>query len=96
MNNFVVIRPKKDKLEMDLVIKKLREIANDPEYIFGAFNEKNKTASCSDTIIKYLIDGKTITHVSTDSELITPDFLFLAIMENEENFDVFGYNIHPK
>lgn len=95
MHNFVVIRPKKNTEEIKEIISSLKNIANDPEYVFGPIKEGRKTVSCSDIILKLLLDKKILTKSSSLPQIITPDYLFWSVVKHG-NFEVVGYNINKK
>lgn len=96
MKNFVVIRPKNYYGKLDYTISGLTNIANDPEYVFGPLNETKKTASCSDIILKYLVDDKIVRNSYINPPIITPDYLFWKIENDSKNFEIIGYSIDKK
>jgi hypothetical protein len=96
MKNFIIYRPKNYYGKLDKITKNLRNIADDPEYVFGRLKEGEKTVSCSDIILKYLFDEGVIRISSPIPPLITPDYLFWAIEEDSSNFEVVGYDIQQK
>jgi hypothetical protein len=50
LEDFVVIRPKNYNGKLEETVSALKNMADDPSYVFGIFNEQKKTASCSDSI----------------------------------------------
>jgi hypothetical protein len=95
MVNFVVIRPKDYHGKLDEISKNLRAIANDPEYVFGMLNEEKKTVSCSDIILKYLVENNIIGNLPDKPQIIPPDYLFFATQRDNSDFQVIGYNVTP-
>ncbi len=96
MVNFVIVRPKNYNGKLENVSKKLIEVANDPEYVFGELKEGRKTASCSDIILKFLIEDEIIAELPDKPKIITPDYLFFATERDDPDFQIIGYNINPK
>lgn len=96
MNDFVILRPKNYYGKLDEVILDLKNIANDPEYKFGPIREGKKTVSCSDIILKNLVDKNIINALPKTPKIITPDYLFWSIQSNQLNSEIVGYNINPK
>lgn len=96
MNDFVIIRPKNYDGKLDKIILNLRKIADDPEYRFGPLEEGKKMVSCSDIILKYLIDEEILTNLPESPDFLTPDYLFWALEKNESNISIIGYNINLK
>ncbi len=94
LNNFVIIRLKNvDKI--DLIIKRLKEIADDPEYLFGLPNDKEKRATCADVIVNTLEKEGIFVDLFDRPEIITPDYLFLLTERNGVDFEIIDYNITP-
>ncbi len=96
MVNFVVVRPKNYKGRLEDISKKLKDVANDPEYVFGELKDGQKTASCSDIILKYLIEDEIISDLSDKPKIIMPDYLFFATERDDLDFQIVGYNVNPK
>ena len=96
MTNFVIFRPKNYYGKLDKIISEFKNIANDPDYVYGTYNEKNKKASCADVILKKLEGDGILTKSQNEPRIITPDYLFWAIKNDGSNFDVIGYNIRPR
>ncbi len=96
MENFVIVRPTGSAEELENVANNLRSIADDPEYLFGPMKEGRKTASCSDIILKYLIDEEVISILPKKPSIITPDYLYWVTENDELGFKIVGYNIKPK
>lgn len=96
MKNFIVARPKIINESIRSASQKLRDVANDPQYVFGILDEKAKTASCSDIILKTLVDNGIVSLSEPLPKLISPDYLLWVIYNNSEKFDFIGYDINPK
>lgn len=96
MKNFVVVRPINISDKLYRIDSRLRDIANDPEYVFGLFDETKKSASCSDVILKQLVKEKIVKNSSNLPWAITPDYLFWIAINNSRDFEVVGYNVSQK
>lgn len=96
MKNFAIIRPKNLGDKFPKIDLNLREIANNPDYIFGLLDETKKTASCSDVILKELIDKKVVVNLSNQPWVITPDYLFWITLNDKSNFEIVGYSVNSK
>jgi hypothetical protein len=92
VNNFVVIRPKNYSDNLNSVIKNLRDIADDPEYMFGLPKDGYKKTSCGDIIVRVLNNAGMVSNIDDEPEIITPDYLFLVIQRDRTNFEIIGYN----
>ncbi|MFZ2523609.1 MAG: hypothetical protein WAW92_04460 [Minisyncoccia bacterium] len=95
LHDFVIIRPKNYKDSLLEISNELKRIANDQTYLFGPYNEKDKTVSCSDIILKLLLDKGIIDNPTPFTKIITPDYLFWSIMGDRSNFDFVGYKLSP-
>jgi hypothetical protein len=83
IESLVVIRPKKyTKQTLQESIQKLKNIADDPTYVFG-FEEGN--TSCSELI--YRNSPQLFNTVVPEEVIITPDYLFS--MSNDDGFEIF-------
>lgn len=96
MTNFVIIRPKNYYGNLEKISYEFRNVANDPEFLYGTYNEDGKRGSCADIILKYLEKNRIIKKSAEEPEIITPDYLFWALKNDPSNFDVVGYNINPR
>ncbi len=96
MENFVVVRPKNYNNKLDTISSNLREIANNPDYVFGILDENKKTASCSDVILKQLVSEGVMVESSAKPWVITPDYLFWKSQASKESFEVVGYSVSNK
>lgn len=92
VDNFIVIRPRNYSRKLDNIKNNLKNIAEDPDYIFGLPKEGRKKASCADFIFKQLSD-ENIIRVSNAPKIITPDYLFWLAKNNPDDFEIIGYNI---
>jgi hypothetical protein len=92
VDNFVIIRPKNYSLKLDIIKSNLKNIAEDPDYIFGLPKYGNKKATCADLIFQQLLDEKIIRVVNAPN-IITPDYLFSVAKNNPEDFEIIGFNI---
>ncbi|MFZ2522004.1 MAG: hypothetical protein WAX44_01960 [Minisyncoccia bacterium] len=95
MKNFVVIRPKNYNERFGEIKSNLRKIADDPDYVFGPFDEKRKNASCSDVILKQLTKIELVSNKEIPW-IITPDYLFWTTQNNKTSLEIVGYNINSK
>lgn len=96
MNTFIIMRPKIRTETIDNVILELKNIANDPEYTFGIWDESKKKASCSDAIFKYLEKNGIISISSNIPTIITPDYLYWITKNDTAMFQIVGYNLTPR
>jgi len=88
IENFVVIRPKNYLGKLDVIKKKLINIAEDPNYSFGFPEEGEKKTTCVDFIFQQLIDNNLLNIPSDIPEKITPDYLYWTTQKNKNNFDI--------
>ena len=91
VDDFVVIRPKNYFLKLDIIKSNLKNIAEDPDYIFGLPTQKYKRATCADLIFQQLFH-ENIINASNVPEIITPDYLFWIVKNDSNNFEIIGYN----
>ncbi len=92
IDSFVIIRPKNYSSKLDIIKINLRNIAEDPDYIFGLPKQGYKRATCADLIFKQLLDEKIISAENVP-KIITPDYLFWATVNNPDDFEIIGYHI---
>lgn len=92
LDNFAIIRPKKYFQKLDKIKNDLKNIAQDPDYSFGLPEEGRKKTTCADLIFKELSSEKMLGGPDSP-EIITPDYLFWATINNPDDFEVVGYNI---
>lgn len=95
MNNFVVFRMKEGRKNPDKIkryIENLINIADDPEYLFGIYNQNKKTATCSDAILNFIKNNGLVEDINIPT-IVTPDYLFWTGIKDTDNFELVGYNI---
>lgn len=96
MVNFVIFRPKNYNGKLGEITSYLKNVAYDPDFLYGILDEKRKRASCADIILKQLEKNGLIYKNKNEPQIITPDYLFWIIGTNDKNIDVVGYNINPR
>ncbi len=92
VENFIIFRPKNYLGKLEIIKNNLKEIAYDPEYIFGLPEEGPKRATCADLIYTQLSKENIISRVN-DRDTITPDYLFWVAKNNPDDFEIVGFNI---
>lgn len=91
INNFVIIRPKNYSNKLDTIKNNLKNIAEDPNYVFGLPEGGRKKATCADLIFNQLrIENIIVT--SDAPRIITPDYFFWLTKESPKDFEIIGYN----
>lgn len=92
VQNWVIIRPKKYNGTLDTIKNNLIHIADDPDYVFGIPKKGFKRALCADLILDQLTKYSLIKQTGVP-KFITPDYLFLTMTDQQEDFQIIGYGI---
>lgn len=93
LENFVIIRPKNYGDNLENVLQRFKEIADDPEYIFGMSKKPgDKKTTCADIIVKTLQEKDIFVRKENEPKIISPDYLFFITISDKENFEIVGYN----
>lgn len=92
IENWVIIRPKKYNGTLGAIKNNLIHIADDPEYVFGIPKKGLKRALCADLIFDQLTKYGLIKQAGVP-KFITPDYLFLTMVNQPEDFQIVGYGI---
>lgn len=92
VNNFVIIRPKNYSNKLDDIENNLRNIAEDPDYVFGLPKKGHKRATCADLIFNQLFI-ENVNVISNAPRIITPDYFFWLTRDNPKDFEIIGFNI---
>ena len=90
IEKLVVIRPHYTKGVLNRIKTNLVSIASDPEYRFGLPKAGNKMTTCADLIFKQLYLQRIIP-TSTQTKIITPDYLFWTLIKNTNDFETINY-----
>lgn len=91
IDSFVIIRPINYSSKIDKIIYDLKNIAEDPDYVFGLPKTGQKRATCADLIFQQLLSNRLIENQKIP-RIITPDYLFWAL-KNSTNFKIIGYKV---
>lgn len=92
LNDFVIIRPINYSGKLDIIESNLKNIANDPEYIFGLPESGKKKTTCADLIFKEL-HNEGIIQTKDAPQIIAPDLLFSLLQKNSKEFNIVGYKL---
>lgn len=91
--DFVIVRPKNYGSHLDSIISDLRDIADDPRYVFGPLTDGKTMVSCSDIILKYFTDYGMIAPDPKKPFYITPDYLYYVTTKDPADFAIPGYSL---
>ncbi len=90
IESWVLVRPRDFNEQFDIILSNLKSIAENPEYGFGLGNSTDTQYSCADLIFSQLVKYGIVVPVE-EGRIITPDYLFLTTVNQNEEFEVFGY-----